>query len=167
MKFIYKNIVTGTETIKNNYLRKNLSEPIEGAKDLLVYMLEDKIPKYNIRSQRIINSDISLTDKQHDEYPHILVAYQLYDVIDIPKEEVIENLNQEFYNYLDINYPLVERQKDSDELSFSNPSQERIDLITNKKSWEWNLRIEKRNRIEKYINEDIFPSFEFKPLNII
>lgn len=166
MKVLFKNIETD-EVWEGNYPRKDISEPVQGlSKDIEIYYInETKEDLINSLKYKLVKQKDNLSNDNHNEYKHLKLCNRNWIRVEKTKEEVISNLNSTLYNILDREYPLIERIKDSDEMIYGNPDNDKENIIRTKKKWEQDLRTLNRQRIKDYIENDIFPSFEFKLLN--
>ena len=157
--FIYFDKKTGLEKRRGSYIRKDISEPIEGETDNDVYKLLDRDIDYNYDYQikRKLNIDIS-TDI-YEGHEHIKIAYQNYEVVeksDIKKDEIF---CVKFGQWIDEQYSPIKRTKHLTEL-INNPTTEREAYIKSFQEWE----LEQRNLfVEKRTNKDYTLNFTPKP----
>lgn len=167
MKFlIYDTKLKKVVKESDKYPNIDISNPLKGAKDIEIYFVVDEKPVYDANKQRLLKLDYKLTTELYEGYKHIKIAKVNYKIVEVSQEEILSKLSNALYEHLDMMYPLVERQKNSDELQFANITDAKRTEILNKKDWEQRCRQEKRDRESAYINENIFPSFEFETLNI-
>lgn len=99
------------------------------------------------------------TNEIHKDYKHFRIVNRIHLTEEIPIEQVIENLNQSYGNYLDEQYPQVERLNHSIELQ-AGTTQDRVDYIKTLQSWLIDCKLDRKKRIQDYIENGIFPSFE-------
>lgn len=79
-----------------------------------------------------------------------LIEWQL---VDKPQSSVLEDFNNVFGAFIDVSYPMWRRVKD---ISFPSESG------TLRQEQELALRQERQNREDNYVNNNIFPDFNFK-----
>lgn len=142
--------------IVSKYPRKDISEPIEGRKDK-VYVIVDDIPTYNNLSQIVQKVSIDKTDEIYNNHEHLYIAYQRYNVVNLPDEIAIQNIKDKFANWIDKNYPIWKRQKHLTELTQRNPGQSRKGELEDWINWEFT----QRDKLEQKISNKNF-TFDFE-----
>jgi len=92
---------------------------------------------------------LTLTETQGELLKICLIEWDLQEK---PQSEVLTNFNNSFGTFIDDAYPLWKRIKD-----FSQPTDEG----TIRQAQEASLREERQAREDAYLNENIFPNFNF------
>lgn len=148
------------------YPRKNISEPLSENTNLKFYVLLDNIPEYDPDFQKIVKKDIELTEDNYNEYQHLYIAYQLYEVISMDKSIIITKLNNSLAMHLDTNYHIALREKHTFELAYTKVTGKRQQDLLELRDWLDRCRLERDTREFEYINNNTLPSFEWedKPL---
>lgn len=140
----------------------NLSENIE------IYLIEEirDIIEDNNKFKLVRQQD-KLINSNHEKYSHLKICERHFKAIEKDKFEVIEALKQKLYDHLDMEYPIVERIKDLDELfADEKPTKDRKKELKDKKKKESDLRKFVKNQIENYEENDVFPNFEITNINL-
>lgn len=146
------------DKIIDKYPRKDIKEPIEGRNNP-VYIIIDNMPDFDNTTQRIKKSTIEKTNKNHKDYNHLLVAYQEYEIFDIPESEIQLKFESDFGTWIDDNYPIWKRIKHLSELINQNTTEERKSKIESWINWE----LEQREMLkEKIKNKDYKFNFNIK-----
>ena len=171
---IYNKVTKSIERITDKYPRKDISEPLEGAADYQLYVIDHTIPAFDELKQTVkVLPNYALTTEKYLNHSHILIATK-YQLIDKTKDEVIEALNDSLGKHLDTSYPFWEQNKHSgralryiSSLSMGGtPTAEETNYINRKvvvlADWASRCRVERDNREKEYRDNDIFPSFEWE-----
>jgi len=177
MKYIVFNKKTKEQKILEAYPRKDISEPLVGAEDIRMYVIIDKRPIFDENKSSLKIGEIELTSDVYENHKHLLIANQLYDIIDYPKEVIINKLNTSLGNYLDEQYPLWERAKHAGEGNYilldmivGKNTTDQLDrklYIDSVYNWITKCRADRALREKEYLENDIFPSFEWDKRPII
>lgn len=104
--------------------------------------------------------DIQFTEKKDDDYPFLLKAVKGFKVITHSHEEIITRLNESIGQYIENNYPLWKQTRDQWRIINND---ERADYYKSLFQWADRLRAERDSRENDYIQNNIFPSFEWEP----
>jgi len=171
MKYIIHNKKEDIQVITEKYPRADISEPLEGVNDIQIYVIIDKKPNYNPDKSCLKIGKIELTTKVFEKYNHLLIANQLYDIVDFPKETVIDSLNESLGSHLDEQYPLWVRSKHAGEGTIilqaqldgvATPEQLiRKTFLISMYDWATKCRVDRDIREKEYKDNDIFPSFKW------
>jgi hypothetical protein len=115
--FVIKNKHTGYTKFTNDYPGEDISKMPHGFESdkFDLYVLIDEKPDHS-ELQQLIETGTIYTEKYHHELSHLKICYRQYDVIDIDKNKIINQLNTAFGDYIDNQYPVWKRLKHNDEL---------------------------------------------------
>ncbi len=170
--FVIYDKETKNGSIREEYLNKDISKPIDLDDNLEIYKVIDVKPDYNVDSQRLKKDSYLYTDDLFEDYKHLKIANVNYIVEDIPQDEIIERLNNSLGAHLDNSYPLWERAKHSgigNYILWNKTEGEltSVELATKAKidntyAWITQCRAERDEREQNYKDNDIFPSFEWE-----
>jgi hypothetical protein len=128
-------------------------EPIVGLAEELEYfeITYAEMPTYNLKEFTVLENMV-LTEEISTRFPALKIAIIEYELLLIPKNEVLSNFNKTFGEFIDTAYPIWQRVKD-----MSAPTDEGV----LRQAQESALRETRLNRANSYINENIFPDFTF------
>lgn len=144
------------------YNGKDISKPIENLdSNIVLYWINEVYPLIENPNKTRLSCEVKneFTNETHKDYKHFKIVNRIHLTEEIPMEQVIDNLNQSYGNYLDEQYPQVERLNHSIELQ-AGTTQNRIDYIKTLQAWLIDCKLDRKKRIENYIENGIFPSFE-------
>lgn len=118
--------------------------------DLVIYEIEyQPKPEYNPNELKLIETKPNLTTKKGVVYNIAKIDWGLVEI-----GNVVERLNTSFGSWIDEVYPIYKRTNDAS----IEPSEQGNLRISRYKE----LRADREQRELKYINENIFPSFEWE-----
>jgi hypothetical protein len=151
--------VPGLNTIKIDGKLEDL--PKDSPDYIKIYWINEIYPVIENPNQSIISGEFEyeFTKENHKEYDHFKIVNKIYKKIDFQQEQVIENLNNAYGNYLDTQYPQVERLNHTIEL-LNGTEPEREKYIKTLQDWLLKCKEDRKNRITDYKEKSIFPSFE-------
>jgi len=171
MKYISYDKKEKKQKILNKYPRKEISEPLTGAGDIQMYAVIENIPVYDASESYLSVGEIELTTEIYEGNEHILIANQLYEVINYTSEDVINKLNESLGTHLDENYPIWERVKHAGEGNYillsmidgklTKEQSDRKKYIDDVYDWITKCRADRDVRELDYIEKNKFPSFEW------
>jgi len=145
------------------YPRADIKEPVQQLEEGIVFCFIEETEKPEYNPEKSYLKPVNRLDLSPNKtYPHLGTCYREWEIVDFPAETIVQRLNDTMGEHLDANYPQPVRLKHNEELQFRNPSTERIDKIMKLKEWEWRIRDEKDKRELDFINNNIFPSFEWE-----
>jgi len=151
MEVIQYNKITG-KYITEEYPRIDTKPVINLAEELEYFEIVKEVePSYNI-NEYTIHINTILTEQKSSKFPALKVAIIEYELQLIPKNEVISNFNNAFGTFIDSAYPIWQRVKD---LTASTNEG------TIRQAQEASLRETRQERELLYINDNIFPDFNF------
>jgi len=173
MSYIVRDKQTLEFNVIKNYPRGDESKPIDGLEENLeIFKIIDVAPLFDINKQRLSIDGYLFTNEAYNE--HIKIAKLNYIISDIPPDEIIKKLNNSLGNHLDSNYPFWEQNKHSGKglryistlMQGGTPTQEESSYINSKvivlADWARRCRDERDKREKNYLENNIFPSFEWE-----
>jgi len=153
MRVIKKNITTGEE-IECDYPRID-REPVVGDTTYDYFFIEQaKQPEYDDNKYNLLSTQ--LLDKK------TMVCKRGWELVEKPKDEIINRLNNSLSMHLDTFYPIWKRVKQLEEIMDTSTTKERKDAIKVLKDWEKRCRAERDKRELEFIKNNVLPSFEFE-----
>ena len=161
MNFLYRDNKT-KQLIEKPYNGSDISIPIEWLdKNIEIFWINIIYPVIDNSNQFQISSefDYEFTNELHKEYKHFQIVNKIYRKIELSKDDVINNLNNNYGQYLDSQYPQVERLNHTIELLIGT-SEERKQYISNLQEWLLKCKEDRKKRINDYLENNTFPSFE-------
>jgi len=174
MDFIFYNTKTGVGVTKK-YPRNDL-EPIIGlSDDIKIYLiLEERIPSYD-QNRYFIKKNESYTDEIYENHEHIFIYRISWELIEFPKQKIINKLNDSLGNFLDSQYPMWERTKHLMEYmelqnkknGLNDEEMQRLEMIGYLNNWMNQCRAERDNKEKEFITNNIFPDlydWEIRPI---
>lgn len=159
---LYKN----NQFVRFGYCRKDVAiAPSNLAKGSQYYYIDEVIPENtNVNRYYLKPLDIVLTEEIHEEYDHLLKAVKEWELVEYPQESIISKLDDSLGEHLDANYPVWKRTKHLRELETAD--EERAAYIQSLFDWEDRCRTERDLRETEYLNNNVFPSFEWEELTL-
>jgi hypothetical protein len=184
MKVIYKDKF---QIVEKEYPNVDITKPINGLNQIKVdgimipldsksndrieyyYINETKTDNENPEKFDLIKLADELTNKQHDILTHLKVCNRKWVLVEKPKEQIIQKLNDELGIYLDSIYPIWERTKHNAEGSYiilsiiqktaSPENLERKKYLEEMLNWVTECRQIRQQREIDYLEFGKFPEF--------
>lgn len=161
---VYK-VKGADKPIKVSYPRENLKEPVQKlSKDIKYYaFLEVERPEINPTTQCVKRKEVFL-EEPHPLYPALLTCKLDWEILTYPQETIIERLNQSLGAYMDSEYLPETRIKHLGELMGLDGelTKERKAYLKALRKWETAQRKERDRRESAFINNNVFPSFNWE-----
>ena len=160
MKVVKKNIETG-DVFRTKYPRLDESE-IAGLKSCYKYymIIEEPRPQCNPNTHKL--EFVTRYEEKHPIFDHFGVATDTYDIVQLPNESIIANLNSSVGMFIDMHFPTWKQSKYLSLLSIGcNTDTEAF--IREMFDWANSLRTNRDNREKQLLENNILPSFEWEP----
>lgn len=162
----------GEEIKEVNYPHIDISKPVAGLQEgILYYFIEEKEkPVYNSEKSYLKPFE-NLTERIHDEFNHLLICERGFEVVDFPKEQIIEKLNLAVGDWIESRLPVWKQVKYISRFMYldilkaeGTATEEQLremSYLNDLDNWVIKCRNDRDLREKDLIENDVFPLFYF------
>lgn len=154
--------------IKYGYPNRYIDKVVKVDKGIVFYIVEDVQPNvYNTEQYEKKPLDLEITDVPNEDYPHLLVAHQKYELVEYSSAIILKKIDTSLDEWLNNNCNEKQQLQDLTSylaLDFKRNAgiitQEEINellYIHSKRLWGDECKSEASKRKEEYLNNGVFP----------